>query len=257
MARSVRSAHPAVKAPPALSPGCHNESPMRLASTALVIGLVALAGAAPTLPPNLPAPQRARLEAVSQAAAVSTRVDTEPFLGRPEVFEFLLNHPEFATRVTRVLRVARYRIWRESDGLWLDDGWGTVGRFDVVYAAGRTRVMHARGVYSQRLLPDIHGEAVVVIEYDVRPAPDGRQMIAATVTGFVKLDSGFLATATKLLTPVAQRKADREARVLMRVFSKVSRAADERPASLCQDLAREPDVAAAELATFCRLLNRR
>jgi len=250
VARSVRSAHPAVKPR-------HNEPPMRFASAALVFASVTLAGAAPTLPPEVPTLQRARLDAVAQAASVSTRVDTEPFAGRPEVFEFLLNHPEFATRVTRVLRVARYRIWRDSEGLWLDDGWGTVGRFDIVYAAGRTRVMHARGVFSKRLLPDIHGEAVVMIEYDVRSGPGGRPLIAATVTGFVKLDSGFLAAATKLLTPVAQRKADHEARLLMRVFSKVSRAADERPATLCQDLAREPDVAPGELAEFCSLVNRR
>jgi hypothetical protein len=231
--------------------------PMRVASAVIVLALVAIAGAAPTLPPDLPAGQRARLDPVANAAAVSTRVDAEPFVGRPDVFEFLLNHPEFASRVTRVLRVARYRIWREPEGLWLDDGWGTVGRFDIVYAVGRTRVMHARGVYSRRLLPDIRGEAIVMIEYDVRPAPEGRSLIAATVTGFVKLDSGFLSGATNVLGPIAQRKADHEARVLMRVFSKVSRAADEQPAKLCQDLAHQPDVAPGELAAFCRLVNPR
>ena len=71
------------------------------------------------------------------------------FVARREVFEYLLDHPEFATHVTRTLRVARYRIWRASDGLWIDDGWGTVGRFSLVYARDGTRVMHARGRYKQ------------------------------------------------------------------------------------------------------------
>jgi hypothetical protein len=226
-----------------------------VASGALLLALVSVVAAAgAALPPDLPAPQRARLEAIAQAASVSTRVEAEPFLAREDVFQFLLDHPEFATRVTRVLKVARYRIWREADGLHLDDGWGAVGRFDIVYAAGGARVMYARGVYRKRLLPDIHGEAVVMIEYAARPAADGKSLIAAVVSGFVKLDSGFLSAATKLMTPIARAKADREARTLVKVFAKVTRAADEQPAMLVQDLAREPDVSPRDLAEFRKLL---
>lgn len=239
---------------------CHNEAPMsstlRLAVVAALllslVGIVVAAGAA--LPPDLPTAERARLEAIAQSASVSTRVAAEPFPARPEVFRFLLDHPEFATRVTRVLKVARYRIWREADGLHLDDGWGAVGRFDVVHATGGTRVMYARGIYQKRLLPDIHGEAVVMIEYAVHPGPDGRSLIAAVVTGFVKLDSGVLAAVTKVLAPVARAKAEREARILVRVFAKVCRAADEQPAALVQDLAQQPDVSPDELAQFRTLL---
>jgi hypothetical protein len=230
-------------------------SPRLVAWTALLlafVSVVAAAGAA--LPPDLPMPQRTRLEAITQAASLSTRVEADPFPARPDVFQFLLDHPEFATRVTRVLKVARYRVWREADGLHLDDGWGAVGRFDVVYAAGTTRVMYARGVYQKRLLPEIHGEAVVMIEYGVRPRPDGKSLIAAVVTGFVKLDSGLLAAATKLMTPIARAKAEREARTLIKVFAKVSRAIDEQPAALLHELAREPDVPPADLAEFRRLL---
>ena len=222
---------------------------------ALLLGVAtAVTAASAVLPADLPRLQRERLEPIARGAAVSTRVDADPFVGRPEVFQYLLDHPEFATRVTRVLKVARYRIWREADGLHLDDGWGAVGRFEVVHAVGGTRVMYARGVYQKRFLPDIHGEAVVMIEYTARPAPDGKHVIAAAVTGFVKLDSGLLSAATKLATPVARAKAEKEAKGLVKVFAKVTRAADDRPEALCQNLARESDVAPHELAEFRRLL---
>jgi hypothetical protein len=231
-------------------------STLRLAAGAtLVLGLFAIVAAAgAALPPDLPTAERARLEAVAQNATVSTRVEADPFPARPEVFQFLLDHPEFATRVTRVLKVARYRIWREADGLHLDDGWGTVGRFDIVQATAGRRVMYARGVYQKALLPDIHGEAVVMLEYVVRKAPDGTRLIAPTVTGFVKLDSGLLAAASKMVTPVARARAEKQARTLVRVFSKVCRATEERPAALVQDLTREPDVSPRDLAAFRALL---
>jgi hypothetical protein len=220
----------------------------------LLVGATAVAAAIASLPADLPAAHRARLHAIVDAAAVSTHVDAEPFVGRPAVFEYLLDHPEFASRVTRVLKLGRYHIWREADGLHLDDGWGAVGRFDIVQVAAGRRVMYARGVYQKRLLPDIHGEAVVMIEYGVRPGPEGRSLIAASVTGFVKFDSAMLSVATKVASPIAQAKADRSARKLVRVFARASRAADEQPALLCQELARVPDVSPRELAEFRRLL---
>jgi hypothetical protein len=221
----------------------------------LLVCVTAVAASTPVLPADVPAAHRARLQAVADAAAVSVRVEADPFAGRRDVFEFLLDHPEFASRVTRVLKAARYRIWREADGLHIDDGWGTVGRFDIVQVTTGRRLLYARGVYQKRLLPDIHGEAVVMIEYGTRPGPAGQALIAAAVTGFVKLDSSMLSAAMKLVTPVARAKAQREARTFVRVFTKVSRAADEQPAALCADLAREPDVSPQDLAEFKRLLN--
>ena len=221
----------------------------------LLVAVAAVAVAASAaLPPDLPAAARSRLEAITETASVSTRLEGEPFPGRPEVFQFLLDHPALAARVTRVLKLARYRIWREADGFHLDDGWGTVGRFDVVYAAGGTRVMYARGVYQKRFLPDIRGEAVVMIEYGARPGPDGKPHIATTVSGFVKLDSGFLSAATRFATPIARAKADREARTLVKVFAKVTRAVEEQPAVLLDELAREPDVPASDVVALRKLL---
>src|SRR5205807_10595775 len=55
-----------------------------------------------------------------------------------------------AIHVTRALKLARYRIWRGPEGgLWLDDGWGVVGLFSVVYATSGTRVVYAHGQYQR------------------------------------------------------------------------------------------------------------
>jgi hypothetical protein len=234
----------------------------RIRLTALL--LISLALATPsvrasvvTLPMEMPADQRARLERLAEAAAVSARVDTEPFLTRREIFDYLLDHPDFASHVTRTLRLGRYRIWRTPEGMFLDDGWGATGHFSVIHTAARRRVMYARGAYRQPLLPAINGEAVVMIEYEATPAGDGRDRIRATVSGFVKLDSTTLSMAMKLAAPIAQRKADLEAQRLMRTFARVSRRIDENPADVYEKLRQRPDVPARELEEFGRLLTRR
>jgi hypothetical protein len=235
----------------------------RIRFTALL--LISLALATPsvrassvvTLPMEMPADQRARLERLAEAAAVSARVDTEPFLTRREIFDYLLDHPDFASHVTRTLRLGRYRIWRTPEGMFLDDGWGATGHFSVIHTAARQRVMYARGAYRQPILPAINGEAVVMIEYEAMPAGDGRDRVRATVSGFVKLDSTTLSMAMKLAAPIAQRKADLEAQRLMRTFARVSRRIDDNPTDVYEQLRQRPDVPARELEEFGRLLTRR
>jgi hypothetical protein len=227
------------------------------AAALLVAGSAVAARPVPTLPADLPPAERVRLQQVTEQASVATRAAGEPFVTRRDVFEYLLDHPEFATHVTRALKLARYRIWREPDGLWLDDGWGATGQFSVVYVGHGTRVMYARGHYQQWLLPTIRGQAVVVLEYALHPAPDQRSLVTTTLTGFVKLDSRLLELAGRLVRAAAEAKAEREARLLVRVFARASRAIESDPAGVHELLRQRPDVPQQELEEFRRLLELR
>ena len=209
------------------------------------------------LPSGIPQAQRGEIQQVAEAASVSTRVQAEPFVARREVFEYLLDHPEFATHVTRALKLARYRIWPTPEGLFLDDGWGATGHFSVIHAVNGARVMLARGQYQQRILPAINGQAVVVLEYESQPAPDGRASITTAVTGFVKLDSRLLSVASRLAGPLVTAKAEKEAHRLVRVFARASRAIEERPAEVYAQLRQRPDIPQRELEEFRQLLNGR
>ncbi len=210
-----------------------------------------------SLPSGMPELERSRLQEIADRAAVATQVDADPFPTRPEVFEYLLDHPEFASHLTRALRFARYRIWQTPEGLLLDDGWGVTGHFAVAYAASGVRVVHARGEYSQALMPTITGDAVTMIAYAYTPVGDGRSLVRTTVTGYVRLDSRVLALAMKALPRVAQKKADLEARRLMRVLARVSRALEDDPAGALEKVRARPDVPRPELEEFTHLLTGR
>lgn len=226
-------------------------------SAVLLLSSALAARSGPALPAEIPASERSRLAEVTETASLATHAAGEPFVARPEVFVYLLDHPEFATHVTRTLRLARYRIWREPDGLWLDDGWGVVGRFSVVYAGNGTRVMHARGRYKPWFLPAIQGQAVVVIEYVAEPAADGKSVIKAAVTGFVKLDNPLVEMIGKLLSAAATAKAEKEAHQLVKVFSRTTRAIDSDPGGVHELLRQRPDVPPRELEEFRQLLQLR
>jgi hypothetical protein len=223
---------------------------------AVLGGSVAVVAADRTeLPREIPETARSRVRPVTDSPSLAVKVDAEPFVARREVFEYLLDHPEFATHVTRALKLARYKIWKTPGGLGIDDGWGTVGTFELVHAGDGMRLMHARGTYQQRFVPDIQGQAVVLIDYDAQPAANGRSLISAAVSGFVKLDSRILAIASKLATSVATAKGEKEARRLVKLFAKTTRAIDADPAGVFDKIRQRPDVPARELEEFRRLLS--
>ncbi|HET7341912.1 MAG TPA: hypothetical protein VFL90_10640 [Methylomirabilota bacterium] len=230
--------------------------PVVLAALLLAAGASAApAPGAPPLPAHTPTAARARVEGVTEHASLAVKADGKPFVTRREVFEFLLDHPDFATHVTRALKLARYRIWRTPGGLGIDDGWGTVGTFETVWSAAGVRLMYARGVYQHKILPDIRGQAVVVIDYGVHPVGEGRSQINAAVTGYVKLDSRVLSMASRLASSVATAKGQKEARKLVELFADTTKAIDKDPAGVFDKVRQRPDVPPRELEDFRRLLN--
>jgi hypothetical protein len=226
-----------------------------LLSAGAVLGLAAGAGgdAEPALPAGVPAAERTRIENVLAHATISTRVEIEPYPLRLDVFEFLLNHPDFATQVTRALKLARYRIWVAPDGLNLDDGWGVKGVISPFFGDKGLRVVYARGRYEQSVLPDIRGQAIIFVRYGERSAPAGRPSLATSIEVFAWLDSGMLAS---IAGPVAKSKATSEARHALKVFSRLSTHLELRADEVLGELGRRPEISRPELEEFRRLLGR-
>lgn len=232
----------------------------RAVTCAILLGAGALLGsaswaggdAAPALPSGVPAPERARIETVLAHATITTRVEIDPFPLRLDVFDFLLNHPDFATQVTRALKLARYRIWVAPDGLNLDDGWGVKGVITPFYGDKGLRVVYARGRYEQSVLPDIRGQAIIFVRYGETGAA-GRPALATSMEVFAWLDSGMIAS---LAGSVAKSKATSEARYALKVFSRLSTRLEARADEVLADLDSRPEVSRPELAEFRRLLGR-
>ncbi len=208
---------------------------------------------APELPPGVPPAELARIEKVLAQATVSARVEAKPYPLRLDVFDYLLDHPDFATQVTRALKLARYRIWRTADGLNLDDGWGVTGLITPMYGGRGLRVIYARGRFEQRALPDISGQAVILLRYADGQGSMGRPALATTMEVFAQLDSAMVAT---LAGSIARSKATSEARHVLKVFSRLSTHLERRTDEVLAELGRRPDVSRPELDGFRKVLGR-
>jgi hypothetical protein len=225
--------------------------------------LVIFAGSAlatlptPALPPDLPEADRLLLQQVTDHVSVASRSDGKAFLVRTDMFEYLLDHPEFATHVMRALEIARFRIWREPDGLWLDDGAGALVRFHTIYASHGSRVFYLQGRYQPPVLPAIHGRVVVILEYRVEPTSGGKGLITPALASFVRIDNGFIEALTRLFAAVVAPRATKVTSRIVVDIAKTARAIESDPLRVDDALRRRPDVPPHELAEFRRLLARK
>ena len=230
----------------------------RVSAFTLVLTVIAVAtvtaGPPWTLPPGLSPDEYARLRELTERATITGRVDGATFRLREGVFEYLLDHPELAARVSQALGVGTYRVWRDADEMWIDDGRGAVGRFSIVHAAPGRRIVHVRGSYKIRYLPAIHGEALAVLEYEGRPAPENTTLITPTVTGFVRLDNVVVDALSRLMSETARAKAERFAHRIVHDFAVAAEKIEANRGRAVEELRRRPGVASREVDELTRLL---
>src|SRR4029077_13907204 len=156
-----------------------------------------------------PAAERARLREVTEHASVSARSRGDVFRIRRDLFEYLLDHPELASHIMQALKVNRFRIWREPDGLWLDDRAGALVQFQIAHSAPGSRVFFMQGRYQPAVLPAIYGRVVAVLEYTVEPAHAGKSLITPAMASFVRIDNAVYGMLARLFTAVIAPRATR------------------------------------------------
>jgi hypothetical protein len=175
----------------------------------------------------------------------------------PAVFEFLLDHPDFAASVVRELQIAHYRITPRSDGGYdAEDMQGVRGSFQPFYSARGERAYLGVGTYRSRFLPSFTGHAVVRLRYRPRLDPKGRPYVENHAEVYVRLDNRFVAFFTKLLMPFLHRVVDQKLERALSAAQRLSAQIAMNPKAVYDRLSRSPEMDRATLEAFRQLLDR-
>ena len=216
--------------------------------------------------PTLPIPPaalseaaRARAEGVLNHQIFAQRVAGIRYRSREAVFEFLLDHPDFAATVARALRVGQYRLDRVGDEYVGDDARGARGLVRLLYADAGQRLYHLEGRYEARGLPSLSGEMLVLLEYRHEDDGEGGTVVDSSLTGHLRIDTPFVGALAGVLNglarPVVTRAVERKVRRFFQTVARVSRWAYDEPAQLHAALDGNPDVPQGPvLAAFSRIL---
>jgi hypothetical protein len=191
---------------------------------------------------------------VVRGAALAREVRDITFRSRKPVFDYLLDNPDFAAEVARILREGKYRIRRVGDGYEADDGHGGRGTMKFLLNEEGRRVYFLQGRYDPPLLPTLTGRLVILLDAEHLDGPDGVTYCAMKFAGYLKLDGAMADAVARVMQMFSEDQVDRRVRRFFGHVAAVSRRAYNDPEGLAELLAQQPALPPDRVAVFRELL---
>jgi hypothetical protein len=179
----------------------------------------------------MPAPTRDALTKVMKDPTITAVSPPEEFVAQPDMYQWLLDHPDRTAGAWRKMGVAAVEIkplkdgrfcWKDENGselVWQNVAQGPTGR--VWYAEGK--------VNPGPLFPTVSVTAVAVLTYADTPRSTGDAVIKHQIEVFLHTDSKTANLMTKILGDGAPRMAAQGSEQLLMFFSGVAKYAHDKP----------------------------
>lgn len=231
------------------------------AMVVIVSSIGAWATAGPTRQPldipweRLDVTSQQRLREVTERAIFSRDILGIAVKGRQPVFDFLVEHPDFAATAGRVLGIVKYRIVQEREGVYRgDDAHGATGTVELAYAEPGRRIYLAKGTFVKRFLPTINGRIVLIMVYEHHTDPTGEDLVMNDVRGYLRIDNPILGILTRIAKPVVGPIVDKKVLRTFAAAAKLTTQAYRDPAALYRTLEASVEIDRHELEEFAKAL---
>lgn len=198
---------------------------------------------------------------VVRKAAIYRRMPTRVIDCDPELFNFLVQHPEAVVNVWNLMGVSRLTVERKSaDQFVAQDQAGTRGNVRVLHASysedcGNRVVAFVDGVYQQAPLPTpIKAKCLVLLRTGSTVESNGRTYITGRLDSFIRFERVGADLIARTLQPLVAKTADHNFTETMKFLSTYSQTAAANPGGmrrLTGELERVDPQDRQELANIC------
>jgi len=169
---------------------------------------------------SLPVSIREKVRKVMVQPTLVTHAPKEEFAAAPQVYEWLLDHPDRATMAWQRLGVQCTPIQDKGQGKFSwSDGEGSEVVWSTIYQTADVRVWYSEGkVKPGALLPTIPVRAVVVLRHNYPANTTNITRIRHQVDVFATADSRAANLVARLLGPTADHLAEQGAEQMLTFF---------------------------------------
>jgi hypothetical protein len=185
---------------------------------------------------RLAEPQRRKLQYVIQHASMYRRLPTRVIDCDPDLFTFLLQHPEVVVDVWQMMGVSQVTLARVSNQAYQgNDGAGTTGNVCYLIAdwgpeARNLAVVYADGAYDGKpFLKPLRAQSVIVLQSGAVQETNGRSYVTVRVDSFVHLEQMGIELVAKTVQPWINKTADRNFIETLGFVSTFSQTAETNP----------------------------
>ena len=180
--------------------------------------------------------QRRSAQSVIENASIYRRLPTRIIDCDPDMFTFLVQHPEVIVDVWRIMGISRVTLDKLPDGAFRGtDGAGTTGAVRYLHAsfgpgAQVLAVVYADGAYDGKpFVRPIKAQSVMVLRSSAIRETNGRHYVTVQVDSFVHVQQMGIELVAKSVQPWINKTADQNFIETLTFISNFSRTAEKNP----------------------------
>lgn len=185
---------------------------------------------------GLSAEDRRTAQLVIKDTSIYRRLPTRVIDCDPDLFSFLLQHPEVVIDVWRVMGISQVALERLPNGVYRGtDGAGTTGTVRYLFSNWGTdaqdlAVIHAVGAYEGKpFLKPLKAESIVLLRSTSVREGNGRHFVTVRVDSFIRIEQVGVELLAKSVQPWISQTADRNLIETLGFVSNFSRTAEKNP----------------------------
>ena len=187
---------------------------------------------------------RKRVLSVVNDTSIFRHLPTQSIPCDPNMYRFVLAHPDLVVNLWRVLGISDVSLRRTSPTTFAtDDGAGTVGSIEVLLQTPEATWVIAGGGYDGAWFTRrVMGKCVMSIRSEYRQASDGRDYAVCAMDSFIQIDNVGAELVVKTFQPLVGHFADHNFRETANFIGTLNRAAEVNPTKIVSLTNRMQDV---------------
>ena len=192
---------------------------------------------------------RQSLHQVVSNASIYRRLPTRVIDCDPEMFTFLVQHPEVVVDVWRVMGISNVKLDKQPNGLYHGaDGAGTAGSVKFLHGqwgqgAQNLAIIYADGAYEGKpFVTPIRAQSVMILRSGSIQETNGRYYVTVRVDSFVHIGQMGVELVAKTVQPWISKAADQNFIETLSFVSNFSRTAERNPQGMQRLAARLPTI---------------
>jgi hypothetical protein len=197
-----------------------------------------------------------KLNSVLDDITIYRRLPSQTIECDADLYRYLLANPDIVVGIWEALGISAVALERQAGGAFLaNDGEGTQGRVELLYAGPKMHVVYATGKYDGPLFHrPVRGNSVMVLRSDYLRSEGTPPRIRCTLDVFVRLDHAGVEVLAKTFQPLVGRVADHNFKETTAFMSSLSYTAAVNPPKvdrITTKLVKVPDPVRRDFAYLC------
>lgn len=177
---------------------------------------------------------RQRISATVSETALFRRLPVQVTPCDPELYLFLVRHPEVVVNIWEVMNISNVAIARTGENTFrAADGAGTLCQIKYCYSDHETQVIYAEGTYDGPLLNrPVRATCVLLLKSGYAQETTGRHFVTSRMDTFIQIDHAGVELLARTLQPLVHRSADYNFTETATFLGTVSKAAETNGAGV-------------------------